>query len=52
MLARAVGARVEFELGNFDLANSLKIEIEKQMQNFDTGNPVLDFSKIISILDY
>jgi hypothetical protein len=52
MLARAVGARVEFELGNFDLANSLKIEIEKQMQNFDSSNPVLDFSKIISILDY
>jgi len=52
MLARAVGARVEFELGNFELANSLKIEIEKQMQNFDSSNPVLDFSKIISILDY
>jgi hypothetical protein len=52
MLARAVGARVEFELGNFDLANSLKIEIEKQMQDFGSSNPGRDFSKIVLILDY
>jgi len=52
MLARAVGARLEFELGNLDRAKSLKIEIEKEMQNFDSSNPVLEFSKIISILNY
>jgi len=52
MLRRAVGARLEFELGNLDRAKSLKIEIENEVQSFDKSNPGKDFSKIISMLDY
>jgi len=52
LLTRAMAARVEFELGEFDLANSLKKEIEKEMQKFEISNGGGDFSRIISILDY
>jgi hypothetical protein len=52
MLARAVGARLEFELGNLERANSLKTMIEREMQNFNASNPGNDFSKIISMLNY
>jgi len=52
ILARAVGARVEFELGSFDLAKSLKKEIENKMQNFEISNPGNNFSKINLYLDF
>jgi len=52
MLARAVRARLEFELGDPDLANSLKIEIEKDIRIFNSINPGNDLSRIISKLDY
>jgi hypothetical protein len=52
MLARAVGARIEFELGDLDLAKSLKFEIEREIQSFKSSNPGNDFSKIIAQLDY
>jgi len=52
ILARAVGARLEFELGNLERAKSLKINIEREIQNFDVSNPGNDFSKIIAKLNY
>jgi len=52
MLARAVGARLEFELGDLDLAKSLKFEIEKEIQSMKSSNPGNDFSRIIAQLDY
>jgi hypothetical protein len=52
ILARAVEARLEFELGYLDRAKSLKIEIEKEMQNFEISYPGNNFSKINLILDF
>jgi hypothetical protein len=52
MLARAVGAQLEFELGDLNRAKTLKFEIEKEIENFNSRNPGNDFSKIISKLDY
>ena len=50
MRGRAVEVQLEFELGNFDRAKSLKIEIEKEIQSFSISNPGSDLSEIISIL--
>jgi hypothetical protein len=50
MRGRAVEVQLEFELGNFDRAKSLKIEIEKEIQSFIISNPGSDLSEIISIL--
>jgi hypothetical protein len=50
MRGRAVEAQLEFELGNFDRAESLKIEIEQEIQSFSIRNPGSDLSEIVSIL--
>jgi hypothetical protein len=52
MLARAVGARLEFELGNLKRAKSLKTMVERELQSFNASNPGNDPSKIIAMLDY
>ena len=52
MLAGAVEARIEFELGNLDRAKSLKIRIEKEIESFNIRNPGNNFSNITSKLDY
>jgi hypothetical protein len=52
MLARAVGARLEFELGNLERAKSLKTMVERELQSFNASNPGNDPSKIIAMLNY
>jgi len=49
MLARAVAARIEYELGALDRARILKFEVEKEIQKFNSS---YNFSKIFSMLDY
>jgi hypothetical protein len=52
LLARALDARLEFELGNRELAQTLKDTVEKLLRNYKMNNPEVDLTKANMRLDF
>jgi hypothetical protein len=52
LLARALDARLEFELGNRELARTLKDTVEKLLRSYEMNNPEVDLTKANMRLDF
>lgn len=52
ILSQAVSARLEFELGNIDQAQSLKTNTKELLQDFQVSNSTTDTSKISALLNF